>query len=116
FRGASQQTGFVERLVSLFSELRNGKIDPIDLFELKDTAEQKDKEKNNDFARKMDDLSLLYSKYDEALKGKYVEREDLFQELIKYFEANRKRLKYTTIIIDKYEQLSAQKQQHVLNI
>lgn len=116
FRGASQQTGFVERLVSLFSELRNGKIDPIDLFELKDTAEQKDKEKNNDFARKMDDLSLLYSKYDEALKGKYVEREDLFQELIKYFEANRQRFKHTTVIIDHYEHFSAQEQELVLTL
>src|SRR5699024_9385648 len=31
FRGTSQQTGFIERLVTLFSELRNGKIAPADL-------------------------------------------------------------------------------------
>src|SRR5699024_11960116 len=61
-------------------------------------------------------LSLLYSKYDEALKGKYVEREDLFQELIRYFEANRQRFKHTTVIIDHYEHFSAQEQELVLTL
>ena len=114
FRGASQQTGFIERLVTLFSELRNGKINPTDLFELKVAADEEETDENNDFTRKMNDLSLLYHKYDEALKDKYVEREDLFQELIKYFEHNHQSFKHTTVIIDHYEHFSAQEQELVL--
>lgn len=116
FRGASQQTGFIERLVTLFSELRNGKINPTDLFELKNPAEMEESDEDNDFTRKMKDLSLLYNKYDEALKGKYVEREDLFQELIKYFEENSQKFKHMTVIIDHYEHFSAQEQELVITL
>src|SRR5699024_8262496 len=55
FRGVSQQTGFIERLVTLFSELRNGKINPTDLFELKNPAEMEESDEDNDFTRKMKD-------------------------------------------------------------
>src|SRR5690625_1465789 len=116
FRGASQQTGFIERLVTLFSELRNGKISPVDLIEIASNVENDRSLKNNDFKQKIDDLSLLFRKYDEALKEKYIEREDLFHELIEYFKTNKNNFKNTTVIIDHYEHFSAQEQELIVTL
>lgn len=116
FRGASQQTGFIERLVTLFSELRNGKISPVDLIEIASNVENDRSLENNDFKQKIDDLSLLFSKYDEALQEKYVEREDLFHELVEYFKTNKNNFKNTTVIIDHYEHFSAQEQELIVTL
>src|SRR5690625_4118946 len=116
FRGASQQTGFIERLVTLFSEFRNGKISPVDLIEIASNMENDRSLKNNDFKQKIDDLSLLFRKYDEALKEKYIEREDLFHELIEYFKTNKNNFKNTTVIIDHYEHFSAQEQELIVTL
>src|SRR5690625_963424 len=72
FRGASQQTGFIERLVTLFSEFRNGKISPVDLIEIASNMENDRSLENNDFKQKIEDLSLLISKYYEALQEIYI--------------------------------------------
>lgn len=116
FRGASQQTGFIERLVTLFSELRNGKVAPADLLELTTDIKNKESIENNDFIRKMNDLSLLFNKYDESLKGKYIEREDLFHELVEHFATNSEDFKNVTVIIDHYEHFSAQEQELVVTL
>lgn len=116
YRGTSQQIGFIERLVTLFSELRNGRINPEDLNELTNKEEVFESIGTDDFDRKMHDLSLLYRKYDQALKGKYIEREDLFHELIEYFKSNQEILKNVTVIIDHYEHFSAQEQELIITL
>ena len=117
FRGASQQTGFIERLVTLFMELRNGKIAPEDLLEIAlDNNQEGGEITNRDFNRKMDDLSLLYKKYDEQLESKYVEKEDLYHELVKYIRQQKKNFQNTTIIIDHYEHFSAQEQELLIEL
>src|SRR5699024_8926661 len=60
YRGASQETGFIERLVSLFMELRNGKITPTDLVDILNEQENNDEVSQRDFNRKIADLSVLY--------------------------------------------------------
>lgn len=116
FRGASQQTGFIERLVTLFSELRNGKVSSEDLSAAVINDDLKESLGSNDFKRKMEDLSLLYRKYDEALEGKYIEREDLFNALIDHLKANKELLENTTVIVDHYEHFSAHEQELLITL
>ncbi|MDN6161939.1 MAG: helicase-exonuclease AddAB subunit AddB, partial [Atopostipes sp.] len=54
FRGASQERGFIQRLIALFSEFRNGKIHPNDLEEILLTDESLEGEK--DFEKKIEHL------------------------------------------------------------
>lgn len=106
YRGASQEAGFIQRLVALFSEFRNGKISPHDLVEL---LEQSAGEKRTkDFQLKLQDLSLIYKIYDEALADSYLEREDLFKELISLIKTEKNRFEKLLVIVDHYEHFSAQ--------
>jgi len=116
FRGASQETGFIERLVTLFMELRNGKITSEDLMAIAREDDDETELSERDFQRKMHDLSLLYEKYDENLRGKYVEREDLYQELIQYIKQQKETFKDVTIVVDHYEHFSAQEQELIMTL
>ncbi len=106
YRGASQESGFIQRLITLFSEFRNGKIQPEDLRELILGEEVNPNE--DDFKRKLEDLSYLYEKYNEAVVDSYLEREDLYKELIKMIGEGEANFKNTIIYIDHYEHFSAQ--------
>lgn len=106
FRGASQESGFIQRLITLFSEFRNGKITADDLNKL--LLEEETRETDKDFKRKMSDLSYLYGKYNDAVTDSYLEREDLYKELIQMISAGEANFKDTTIYIDHYEHFSAQ--------
>lgn len=112
FRGASHEEGFVQRLVSLFSELRNGKIIPSDLEEMISEEKQED----DDFKYKMQDLSLIYKEYNQLLKGKYIEQEDLYVELINYIKKQPDTFKNTVIFVDHYEHFSAQEQELITTL
>lgn len=116
FRGASQETGFIERLVTLFMELRNGKITPEDLVHIMDESEENNQTNQQDFNRKLEDLSLLYKKYDEQLAGSYVEKEDLYKELIQYIQEQKERFKQVTILVDHYEHFSALEQELLIQL
>lgn len=114
YRGASQEIGFVERLVKLFSEFRNGKIAPSDLVAMLEANE--DQDTSNDFKLKLQDLHLIYSEYDKRLAGSYLEREDLFEELIEFIKAERELFSKLTIIVDHYEHFSAQELELILTL
>lgn len=109
YRGASHQEGFIERLINMFSELRNGKITPEDLIEILNAAQASNSAQ--DFIHKAEDLALLYQRYDEALADKYVEKDDLYDALINHIKNNKENLKDFIIIIDHYEHFSAQEQE-----
>ncbi len=116
FRGASQETGFIERLVNLFMELRNGKISPEDLVHMLEESEESEELNQTDFNQKLGDLSLLYEKYDEQLAGSYIEKEDLFNELIQYIQAKKEEFGQVTILIDHYEHFSALEQELIIQL
>lgn len=105
YRGASQESGFIQRLITLFSEFRNGKISPDDLSGL---ISKESNSSEVDFKRKIIDLSYLYEKYNEAVVGSYLEREDLYKELIQMIGEGEANFKHTIIYIDHYEHFSAQ--------
>lgn len=108
FKGASQQTGFITRLVKLFLEFRNGKVTPSDLLIMENNERLESKINQEDFTRKMSDIAILYQKYDERLSDKFLEKEDLFSELIAYIKDQKSLFENTTIIVDHYEHFSAQ--------
>ncbi len=108
YRGASQQMGFVERLVKLFSELRNGKITANDLVTLMENSSNESSIGQEEFNRKLNDLTLLYTAYDQALENSYVEKEDLYFELIEHIKNNKEMFDQTIFIVDHYEHFSAQ--------
>lgn len=114
YRGASQESGFIQRLITLFSEFRNGKINPDDLNEL--IEEEKVDPKEEDFKRKIQDLSYLYRKYNEAVAGSYLEREDLYKELIQTIRTGEANFKQTIIYVDHYEHFSAQELELLLTM
>ena len=115
YRGSSQHTGFIERLVTLFMELRNGKIKPNDLIEItQENQGDSDLTNRQDFQRKMKDIAYLYQRYDEKLTDKYVEKEDLYGELIDYLYEMKESLQGVHIIVDHYEHFSAQEQELLL--
>jgi ATP-dependent helicase/nuclease subunit B len=116
FRGASQEAGFIERLVTLFMELRNGRISPADLDEIASEHQTTDEITERDFHRKMNDLSLLYKKYDENLENKYIEKEDLYSELIKFIRRQKESFQNVSIVVDHYEHFSAQEQELLLEL
>ena len=114
YRGTSQHSGFIERLVTLFMELRNGKIKPGDLIEIAEDNKGDSEVNRQDFQRKMNDLSFLYQRYDERLSDKYVEKEDLYGELIDYLYEMKESLKDVHVVVDHYEHFSAQEQELLL--
>lgn len=114
YRGTSQKTGFIQRLITLFSEFRNGKIHPDDLEEILKAGESENERK--DFKKKIEDISYLYKKYDQALEDSYLEREDLYQELISYLSNHAKDFKQTIIYVDHYEHFSAQELELLLKL
>lgn len=114
YRGTSQQAGFIERLVRLFAELRNGKVNPSDLLTILESSESEDLVEQQDFTRKIKDLSLLYQRYDERLADKYVEKEDLYSELIDNLYEMKESLQHVHVIVDHYEHFSAQEQELLL--
>lgn len=106
YRGTSQESGFIQRLITLFSEFRNGKIQSDDLEEILLSRESETEGK--DFEKKMKDLSYLYKKYDQALAGSYIEREDLYKELIQHISNQSEKFSKSVIYVDHYEHFSAQ--------
>lgn len=114
YRGTSQHSGFIERLVTLFMELRNGKIRPSDLIEIAEQNQGDSEINRQDFQRKMRDLSFLYQRYDERLSDKYVEKEDLYGELTDYLYEMKESLQDVHVVVDHYEHFSAQEQELLL--
>lgn len=106
YRGASQESGFIQRLITLFSEFRNGKINPEDLESI--LLANESETSGIDFQRKIEDITHLYKKYDQALAGSYLEREDLYKELIRHIERGATSFTETIIYVDHYEHFSAQ--------
>lgn len=113
FRGESQQQGFVEKVTELFMELRTGRVLPNDLEEASAGAFNL-KETGRDLSLKLNDIRLLYNEFLTNLEGKYIEKEDVIDALIK--EVGERDLSRTTIVIDHFHHFSAQEQELILQM
>lgn len=113
YRGESNQSGFVDKLTKLFMEMRNGKVNPDDLKHLLESFVSSENHQN-DFEQKIHDIQLLFQAFMEQLTGKYIEKEDILQALIK--KVQQKDLSDTTIFINHYQSFSAQEQELVYEL
>ncbi|WP_425541659.1 PD-(D/E)XK nuclease family protein, partial [Alkalibacterium iburiense] len=111
YRGESRQQGFVEKLTALFMEMRNGRVEPEDLSILKNQT-QNEEANPFDLDAKLHDLNLIYDEFIFQLQGKYIEREDVLEALIK--EVKERDMSQTRIIIDNFHSFSAQEQALIL--
>ena len=111
YRGESRQQGFVEKLTALFMEMRNGRVEPEDLSAIMDQSQTSDSHPF-DLDAKLHDLNLIYDAFIFQLQGKYIEREDVLEALIK--EVKERDMSKTRIIIDNFHSFSAQEQALIL--
>ncbi|WP_099221991.1 helicase-exonuclease AddAB subunit AddB [Listeria costaricensis] len=98
FKRAANKKGFYKELVQLFKEMKQYEIDKETM-----TQETTDHATN----QKMQDVALLYEKYQEKLFGKYMEKED-YLRLLKEQMENSSFMKDTLIYIDGFDHFSAQ--------
>lgn len=113
FRGESMQQGFVEKLTTLFMEMRNGRITSEDL-ENFFTPEQIENHSGNDFIQKIADINLLFQAFNDNLIGQYIEKEDIIRSLIE--EIKNRDMSNTKIYINHYQSFSAQEQELIIEL
>ncbi|GEK90669.1 PD-(D/E)XK nuclease family protein [Alkalibacterium kapii] len=113
FRGESRQSGFVDKLTTLFMEMRNGRVDPEDLTSLFN-ENFNDNEFTSDLKLKLEDIQTLYERFMEELIGKYIKKEDILEALIK--EVRKRDMSGTHIIIEHFNSFSAQEQALILEL
>lgn len=113
FRGESTQQGFIEKLTSLFMEMRNGRINIEDLEKLS-VIEEPDVTRDNDFKQKIADIQLLFQSFNEQLINQYIEKEDIIKVLIE--EIKNRDMSNTTIYINHYQNFSAQEQELLIEL
>lgn len=113
YRGESHQAGFMEKLTTLFMEMRNGRVSPEDIEKLVGNMSEESRD-NGDFHQKLHDIGLLFQAFMDQLVGKYIEKEDVLEALMK--EVEQRDLSKTTIYIDQYQSFSAQEQALILTL
>ena len=85
YKGLTNQKGFVSKLADLFKELRGASLTAEDFESFIEGLDQNNS-RNVNRALKFQDIQLIYSRYLEALIGKYIEAEDIIEALIAYVE------------------------------
>lgn len=110
YRGEVRKNGFVQKLSDLFFELRSGRISQDDLVQMIQQLGETPKEA--DFKLKLQDIALIYRAFDEAVKGKYIETEDVLTTLIEKIQTSD--LSDTYIYLEGFYQFTAQEQELIL--
>lgn len=76
YESSSEKEGFIDSILKLISELKRSMIHPEDLLNVSDRNSQ-----NMLFSQKLKEISIIYSAFEEKLKGKYVDNEDRIGQL-----------------------------------
>ena len=71
FRGVNQKASFIEMTNNLISEMKQFNASPEDLLKI-----LQETEKTSILHRKLKDIHKIYTKYEELIKGKYLDTED----------------------------------------
>lgn len=106
FRGESHHSGFIQRVTEILLELRSGDVTVDDLDEM--VNQLSDYSKTEDTILKLKDISLIYQAFNQALIGKYLEREELMETLIKKIQYLD--LSNTYIYVESFHHFSAKEQ------
>ena len=107
FRAEAHHKGFVEQLVDLFQEFRQGAIEPED-FQTFMEAQVDQTKTSSDFLQRLKEFGILYGYFQKELKGAYVQSEELLLALAD--EILQTDLSHTLVIIDHYYSFRAQEQ------
>lgn len=110
YRGEVRKNGFVQKLSDLFFELRSGRISQDDLVQMIQVLGESPKEA--DFKLKLQDITLIYRAFDDAVRGKYIETEDLLTALIERVQQTD--MADTYIYIEGFYQFTAQEQELIV--
>ncbi|MBU5674943.1 helicase-exonuclease AddAB subunit AddB [Alkaliphilus sp. MSJ-5] len=81
YKSIAKQDGFIEKLSELICEMKQHDITPIEL-----TMELNEMEEDTILRRKLEDITLLYQRFNNYLKGRYVDNEDHVDLLIENIE------------------------------
>ncbi|WP_051237859.1 PD-(D/E)XK nuclease family protein [Lacticigenium naphthae] len=111
FRGESHNQGFVEKLVQLFREFRQGNISTEDL--ASSSIPTQNLAAKKDYLEKMQDIHLIYSLYLTQLSDHYIEKEDVLDALIQ--KVSEEDFSQTYIFVDGFDSFSA-KEMELLNM
>lgn len=106
YRGEIRKVGFISELVSLFLELRSSDIQVSDLHAFEQAYELQGKPYSA--VEKIKELQLLYGAFNDAIRGHFVEREDLFDILAQTILKTD--LSKTGVYIVGFERFSAKEQ------
>lgn len=71
YESSSEKAGFVDAIIKLISELKRSMILPEDLIRASENQAS-----NILFSKKLKELGIIYSAFEEKLRGKYVDNED----------------------------------------
>lgn len=76
YESSSEKEGFIDSIIKLISELKRSMILPDDLLRVSESNS-----KNLLFSQKLKEIAIIYSAFEEKLKGKYVDNEDRIGQL-----------------------------------
>nr|OTP53472.1 helicase-exonuclease AddAB, AddB subunit [Enterococcus termitis] len=103
FRGEVNKSGFIQQLFDLYQEIKEGNIDLDDLFGHLTGADSDSKEQ--DLQRKVQDIKLVFSKFEETMSQYGVKSAEIIQYLTDYLET--KDLGNVLFVINGYHHFSA---------
>lgn len=100
FRGISSKSSFINLANNFISELKQGNVDVKDLEDILSSFDEE-----SDSYKKFKELKLIYEKYEEAIKGKYLDSEDRIDEYVNKIQKSEK-IKSSNIYLYGFESLA----------
>ncbi|MGM8214710.1 helicase-exonuclease AddAB subunit AddB [Bacillaceae bacterium W0354] len=107
FQEAIYKQGFIEHLESMITELKRYRITPVELTSVIQSIADKANPADVALKNKLQDLTLLYEKLDEQLKGHYIDHDDQLNLMVEKIE-NTNVLSNSSIYIDGFHRFTPQ--------
>lgn len=107
YKRVSKEDGFLKKLNSLISEFKSQNIRSENLLHIKESMDM-----NPLLERKIDETSRIYEKFNEYLKGRYIDQEDAMDIMNERMEKSQK-LRGGVFFIDKFNGFSEQMYQAI---
>lgn len=107
FRGEINKSGFIQQLVDLYQEMKEGTIDLDDLFAR--ISGQNSDSQEQDLQLKIQDIKLVFSKFEETMRQYGIKSAEIIHYLTDYLET--KDLSNVLFVINGYHHFSARELQ-----
>lgn len=110
YQGEIYQAGFIQKLVDLFEEFRQGRLTPELLAASADELGESSFESS--MAKKFEELSFIYNKFNDHLAGQYIHNEDILDALMAYISQHD--FSSTQVFINHFSQFTAKEMELIL--